>query len=175
MSPESTGKTVTREEIFDRVWKTPISKLASDFGVSDVAIAKTCKRLNVPRPPRGYWAKIEAGKRVKQPKLPPLPEGAPASAVIGAFQSNYIQKPNAVDVASLPKIDIPEDLRGCHSLVSATRKALESARPDRYDRVNSNGGRKALHSASRSRESVVRDWWRGGRMGEGKRHSWNVR
>jgi len=33
-------------------------------------LAKTCKRLEVPVPPRGYWAKLQAGKRVSQLPLP---------------------------------------------------------------------------------------------------------
>ena len=62
---------VTRQELYDLVWSTPASRLAQDFGVSDVAIAKRCKRLGVPRPSRGYWAKIEAGKKPRKSPLPP--------------------------------------------------------------------------------------------------------
>jgi hypothetical protein len=48
--------------------------LSEEFGVSDVAIAKRCRRLNVPRPPRGYWAKIAAGRTPRKSALPPTPE-----------------------------------------------------------------------------------------------------
>ena len=41
--------------------------------VSDVAIARTCKRLNIPKPPRGYWNKKAAGLLVPdRPTLPSL-------------------------------------------------------------------------------------------------------
>ena len=40
-------------------------------GVSDVAIAKACKQLRIPKPPRGYWAKKAAGQQVDtRPALP---------------------------------------------------------------------------------------------------------
>ncbi len=37
-------------------------QLAEQFGVSDVAISKWCKRYGIAKPPRGYWAKKAAGK-----------------------------------------------------------------------------------------------------------------
>ena len=58
--------TLTRQELYDLVWSTPMTKLAESFGISDVGLAKICDRHRVPKPPRGYWAKKEAGKRVKQ-------------------------------------------------------------------------------------------------------------
>jgi hypothetical protein len=64
----------SRESLYERVWSTPGRKLSEEFGVSDVAIAKRCRKLNIPRPPRGYWAKIEAGQSVKRPPLPPSQE-----------------------------------------------------------------------------------------------------
>lgn len=61
---------VSREELYAMVWATPMQKLAKEFGISDVALAKTCKKLGVPRPPRGYWARKAAGQTVKAPPLP---------------------------------------------------------------------------------------------------------
>ena len=58
--------TLTRQELYDLVWSTPMTKLAESFGLSDVGLAKICDRHRVPTPPRGYWAKKDAGKKVKQ-------------------------------------------------------------------------------------------------------------
>jgi hypothetical protein len=66
---------LTRQEIFDRVWTTPIVQLAPEWGLSDQGLHKACRRLQIPRPPRGWWAKAQAGRRVRRPKLPKLPEG----------------------------------------------------------------------------------------------------
>jgi hypothetical protein len=45
---------LTREEIYQRVWSKPATLLAKDLGISDVAIAKICKKLNIPKPYSGY-------------------------------------------------------------------------------------------------------------------------
>ena len=60
-----------RQELYDRVWSVPMWTLCKEYGVSDVALAKTCRRLHVPVPGRGYWAMLAAGKST-QPR-PPLP------------------------------------------------------------------------------------------------------
>ena len=61
---------VERKKLYEQVWSVPASKLALLYGISDVGLAKACKRYNIPRPPRGYWARIAAGQRVRRPALP---------------------------------------------------------------------------------------------------------
>ena len=55
--------TITREQLYQQVWSTPCSKLAAGYGISDVALAKICKKLNVPRPGLGYWARLALSDR----------------------------------------------------------------------------------------------------------------
>lgn len=38
------------------VWKTPTVRLRFELGVSDVAIAKHCRKNGIKKPPRGYWS-----------------------------------------------------------------------------------------------------------------------
>jgi len=64
---------MTREELHELVWSQPMRTLAASMGISDVALAKRCRTANVPVPPRGWWARKEAGKAVKIEPLPPLP------------------------------------------------------------------------------------------------------
>ena len=47
---------LTRQELHDLVWAEPMQKLAPKFGLSDVAVAKACRRAEIPVPERGYWA-----------------------------------------------------------------------------------------------------------------------
>ena len=61
---------LTRTELYEQVWTTPMRRLAPQYGLSDVGLAKICKKLNIPRPPVGYWAKKEVGKAPARPKLP---------------------------------------------------------------------------------------------------------
>jgi hypothetical protein len=64
-----------RQRLYEEVWSEPTQKVAKRYGVSDVAIAKACALLGVPKPPRGYWAKKAAGQKVPNRPLLPKPEG----------------------------------------------------------------------------------------------------
>jgi hypothetical protein len=57
---------LTRRAMYDLVWSRPMTKVAADLGISDVALKKICDKHRVPTPPRGYWAKRDAGKPTKQ-------------------------------------------------------------------------------------------------------------
>jgi hypothetical protein len=63
------SRDVSREELFALVWEKPTQEVAKELGVSDVAIAKLCTRLQVPKPPRGYWARVQAGQTPRRPPL----------------------------------------------------------------------------------------------------------
>lgn len=60
---------ISRESLFALVWERPSTQVARQFGISDVALAKLCDKLQVPKPPRGYWAKVRAGRRPRRPEL----------------------------------------------------------------------------------------------------------
>lgn len=60
----------SREDLYLLVWTLPTTKVASILGVSNVAVAKRCKKLNIPKPPRGYWAKIHSGITPEVQQLP---------------------------------------------------------------------------------------------------------
>ena len=61
---------LTRKELYDFVWSEPVTKIGARFGVSDVAISKICKKLNVARPPRGYGARKRHDYSTERKKLP---------------------------------------------------------------------------------------------------------
>lgn len=63
-----------RDELYEEVWTTPMQTLAKKYGISDVGLAKTCRKLFIPLPGRGYWARKEAGQKVERLALPPLKE-----------------------------------------------------------------------------------------------------
>jgi len=70
---------LTRQELYDLVWSKPMIHVAKCFGISDVMLGKICRDLNVPRPPRGYWASLKANSNSKRerfvkPQLPNLIE-----------------------------------------------------------------------------------------------------
>ncbi|HEY9285124.1 MAG TPA: hypothetical protein VIP46_16850 [Pyrinomonadaceae bacterium] len=73
---------LTREELYQKVWGAPATKLARELGVSDVALGKLCRRLDVPKPYPGYWSQLAAGRRVRREPLPPRRQGVPAEVII---------------------------------------------------------------------------------------------
>lgn len=46
----------TKEELLKLIWEKPTTQIAKDYGVSDVAVGKWCKKYNIDKPCRGYWA-----------------------------------------------------------------------------------------------------------------------
>ena len=59
-----------REELYRKAWEQPLLKVAEEYGVSSVALGKTCRKLSVPVPGRGHWAKLAHGRAgVKKPPL----------------------------------------------------------------------------------------------------------
>jgi hypothetical protein len=66
-----------REELYRKVWEQPILKVAAEYGVSDVALAKSCRKLSIPVPGRGHWAKLAHGykgaTKAPLPKLATVP------------------------------------------------------------------------------------------------------
>jgi integrase len=66
-----------REMLYELVWTAPVTEVARRLGVSDVALAKLCRRANIPLPPRGYWARIESGQQIARASLPAPPDGLP--------------------------------------------------------------------------------------------------
>jgi hypothetical protein len=60
-----------REKLYEEVWNAPVIRVAKLYGVSNVAIKKICKSMNIPTPSNGYWAKLRNGKKVQKTPLPP--------------------------------------------------------------------------------------------------------
>ena len=71
-----------RAALFDRVWSEPGQTLAREWSLSDRGLAKACRRLKIPVAPRGYWARLQHGQRLRQPRLPELNPGEAEVIVI---------------------------------------------------------------------------------------------
>jgi hypothetical protein len=77
LTPPEVYEAKTTTVLYRLVWEAPVSEVATRFGVSDVGLAKACRRANIPLPARGYWAKTEAGISLYPAPLPPAPAGLP--------------------------------------------------------------------------------------------------
>lgn len=68
---------ITRDDLYKEIWSEPATKLAQRYDVSSSYLARVCEGLNVPHPPRGYWARKAAGEKMPVPLLPPAGPGDP--------------------------------------------------------------------------------------------------
>lgn len=129
-------KILTRKELYDQVWSEPMSSLARKYGRSDVGLAKICKKHNIPRPSRGWWAQKQAGYKVQQV---PLPKGNENETIRIAVDPDWASQHDRVRgiVAStsrkktLPeKFCVSENLADPHPLTAASTDGLASVKPD---------------------------------------------
>ena len=97
----------TRQELYDRVWAQPTRMVAANIGVSDVALAKTCRNANIPIPPRGYWARKAADQRVLKTALPPRFPGAADEFEISAHANRYWSPTSNREMLEMPVPPIP--------------------------------------------------------------------
>lgn len=82
-----------RQALYDLVWSKAKTEVAKDFGVSDVAVGKACKKANIPVPPRGYWAMREAQRRRLRIPLPARGLGQSDTVTIGQQRGWWPQEP----------------------------------------------------------------------------------
>jgi hypothetical protein len=118
---------ITREELYKQVWCEPATKLAQRYDVSSSYLARVCEALNVPHPPRGYWARRVAGESMRVPPLPPAGPGDPLSWEKGVAVMERLP-PLALPTKSKGKV-APSKRPVHHPLVRAWRGFLEQAVP----------------------------------------------
>lgn len=120
---------VTREELYDLVWSIPMTKVADKFQVSSSYLARVCTELRVPRPERGYWAKLAVGKAAKAPSLPePRPGDQMAWSRKDGLPTPPVPKPHP---ATEPRARAPRPIRrvtGTHSLVLGAKELFLAGR-----------------------------------------------
>jgi hypothetical protein len=133
------------------VWSRPMTKVAEDLGISDVALKKICDKHRVPTPPRGYWAKKDAGKPTKQTQFHNTADPQHDHIVIHGSRNNLApavrevlnqergrrkSKPRA---ASPAEFGPTAPLQDVNPAIAATAKALRKAKPDADQVVRANG------------------------------------
>jgi len=144
-------KRYDRQQLLDDVWSTPVSRLTKHYGLSDAGLKKLCSRLQIKTPPRGYWAKLRAGKKV--PAKPVLAEfsGSPYSLNVLVRKRKQSYLPPAAEMDSrlvmvvqqetedANRIVVPARLNNPHPFVKLTQSALAEARLDQREQPATSG------------------------------------
>ncbi len=126
---------INRKELYKKIWETPITRLSKEYGLSDVGFAKICKKHNIPRPPRGYWARKAAGYNVKQLPLPPG-DDVTIEITPNPYNRNANKNRELVARMSLSKqsdeepIVVPSRLSSPHPLIKQSSEILNGRQPD---------------------------------------------
>jgi hypothetical protein len=129
---------ITREEFHELVWTTPTVQLAKTYGISDVYIAKLCKKHYVPKPPPGYWARRQHGYKVSSKPLHKLNNSelqiiylpkrpAPEKPI---EKLTEVEEKIAFEKCEMNCIRVPAHLESLHPAVERTLRSLESAKED---------------------------------------------
>jgi hypothetical protein len=134
-----------RDELYEQVWSQPMIELAKHYGISDVGLAKICRKLRIPLPGRGYWAKLKAGKILPHPSLPPLKKNDPAEVTVTKPEPLPVEPQTLTETERLIALEtLPENLivvepmlSSPHPHVARTRKWLHRAKPDDYGLLHS--------------------------------------
>lgn len=126
--------TITRHQLYKRVWQTPIVQLAKEYSLSDVGLAKICKKYDIPRPPRGYWAKKAAGIEVKKIPLPNSSRNEEITIRPNLYDNKRFEENHSIQ-QYLPENDIgpvilAKRLASPHPLVEQAAAVLNQSEPN---------------------------------------------
>lgn len=135
---------LSRRQLYDLVWSEPMQRLAKQIGISDVALAKSCRKIDVPVPERGYWNKLHAGKRVHRVELSPADLGTAKGIEISGTLSDDLKSRLAANPESaieekveilmerfakrLGKVTVPKNFDKAHPLIAKLLEKDEAIR-----------------------------------------------
>lgn len=129
-----------RDELYEEVWSSPMTHLASKYGLSDNGLRKICRKLNIPMPPIGYWARLQYGKHDPKLSLPALKYGEPDSyslEIKSTAGKRFLETDTKImsfiaEEEKTAKITVQERLVSPHPLVAQTLNILSETTPDKY-------------------------------------------
>jgi hypothetical protein len=123
--------TLRRSELHDRVWKQPVRAVAAEIGISDVAVAKACRKNGIPLPGRGYWRRKACGYNTPPVPLPKLMTGGDPWITFTVIPRQMAPAANPEKEEEKGQDDailVPTDLGRRHGVVRATLAALRRQR-----------------------------------------------
>src|SRR5690606_128657 len=122
---------IDRTALYEEVWTDPVAIVAPRYGISDVALAKACKKLKIPLPGRGYWAKVKAGRKPPRVLLPTIDKAKLPHVFLRRIDIEHMEaqtqarrrEREARDAVG--PIEVPTELSKPHALTRAASKRLK--------------------------------------------------
>ena len=136
---------VSRQDLYDQVWVTPMMQLAEQYGISGNGLAKICRLLVIRLLGRGYWARKQAGQKVSQVPL----RDAPARVAL------QVRIAPSLPPAPPPRLstELEEKFAAARELTSCLKVSEKLLRPHPVIAA-------WLEERKRRREEARRDTWR---------------
>lgn len=143
-----------REELYNEIWTEPVITVAKKYGMSDNGLRKQLRKLGIPLPPPGYWARVVAGQKVSKPALSRI------TGELKKYIRHYVikYKPNFEELSdeelrsnedlslltdetkefiktTCLKVQVPTQLRNPHKLITDHEKeSLYRKHPEKRER-----------------------------------------
>lgn len=128
-------KTFTRQQLYEQVWQRPLREVARELGISDVGLGKACRRLAIPLPGRGYWAKVAAGRELTPIPLPKASNVPSQISFTSVEPPPPREAPPPVPPKKLQHVEAPlvlSTLQAPHPLVKELQRALRKQDVDTH-------------------------------------------
>ena len=134
--------TINRRELYELVWKEPISHLSKKYALSSNGIKKLCEQYNIPIPENGHWQKLKFAKPVKPKMLSDNFTGRDAIELPFRSGENDIEADKSPwvilthEIANDPKApaEVPEKLTKPDQLTANTKEYWKSRNDKGYKR-----------------------------------------
>ncbi|MEJ8756793.1 hypothetical protein WG947_07305 [Pontibacter sp. H259] len=132
--------TITRQALYNMVWKEPMTSISKKYNISDNGLRKICIKLQIPLPKAGHWMKLRAGKKVKVIPLPISYKGE-QKVKLTVRKDGEVYDPTGISaLARIQRnlednhkelITVPDRLKSPDPLIVAAKAMFEKQRKER--------------------------------------------
>ena len=123
---------ISRHHLYEQVWAKPMTQLSKEFDLSDVGLAKICRKHGIPLPERGHWAKIQAGYKVIKKALPRKDynpdieiQEKPAITDTVIQAKLAVKEKQTKTISQIGEVHVPTRLDSPHHLTKKTQQYFE--------------------------------------------------
>lgn len=102
-----------QQELYEKVWSTPMNKLCKLYNLSGNGLRKICKKMNIPTTPTGYWSNLRFKKDGTISPLPVADANTVMEYKIDPEKGKFvIKKP-----INLLEIEVGNNFRNAHPII----------------------------------------------------------
>lgn len=133
--------TLTRQELYDLVWKESLTSLTKKYAFTYDGLKNLCKNNNIPIPQNGYWSKLKYNKPLIIEKLPVISGEQSIELIIRDKDStiSYDQSPftilcKQIESDSKAPLNVPDKLVKPDILIQNTKELHKKRKNEPYYR-----------------------------------------